>query len=196
MELLPKAYDATAAALATVTAWDAPSPCTDWTVRDVTAHLVDALRFFAATVDDGPTGDSLGDDPLGAFRGAADRCLAVFSRPDVLAASHPFPFGPTPGLVIAQISLSESLVHGWDIARGAGVPYSPPRVPRSRIPSSGFVHTACCARTRSSVCLNAGLADARSRAASVRTTVSRSWSPVGMPDGFSNSSGFAKTAAP
>jgi hypothetical protein len=27
--------------------------------------------------------------------------------------------------VIAHISVSESLVHGWDIARGAGVPYSP-----------------------------------------------------------------------
>lgn len=127
MELLPKAYDATAAVLATVTAWDAPSPCTAWTVREVTNHLVGALKVFASAVDgdDVMEGDHLGTDPLGAFRSAADRCLAVFSRPEVLTASHPFPFGPTPGSVIAEISLSETLVHGWDIARGAGVPYSP-----------------------------------------------------------------------
>jgi uncharacterized protein (TIGR03086 family) len=127
MDLLPKAYDATAAALASVTDWDAPSPCTDWTVHDVTNHLVTVMKMFSAAVDGGDVleGDHLGADPLGAFRAAADRCLVVFSQPDVLAASHPFPFGPTPGAVIAQLSLSESLVHGWDIARGAGVPYAP-----------------------------------------------------------------------
>jgi hypothetical protein len=27
--------------------------------------------------------------------------------------------------VIANISLSESLVHGWDLATGAGLPYEP-----------------------------------------------------------------------
>jgi uncharacterized protein (TIGR03086 family) len=128
MELLPKAYDATGAVLATVTTWDAPSPCAEWTVREVTNHLVGALRVFAAAVtgdDVDMEGDHLGNDPLGAFRTAADQCLALFSRPEVLAASHPFPFGPTPGSVIAEISLSETLVHGWDIARGAGVPYAP-----------------------------------------------------------------------
>jgi uncharacterized protein (TIGR03086 family) len=128
VELLPKCYDATAAVLADVTSWDAPSPCAGWTVREVANHLVAGLHVFAAAVDGGGDvmdGDHLGADPLAAFRAAADRCLELFSRPDVLAASHPFPFGPTPGRVIAEISLSESLVHGWDIARGAGVPYSP-----------------------------------------------------------------------
>lgn len=127
-ELLPKAYDATAAVLASVTEWDARSPCAEWTVREVANHLVGVLRMFRAAVDGGDDvldGDHLGADPLGAFRLAADRCLTVFGRPDVLAASHPFPPGPTPGRVIAEISLSEVLVHGWDIARGAGVPYSP-----------------------------------------------------------------------
>jgi uncharacterized protein (TIGR03086 family) len=126
--LLPKAYDATGAVLAAVTRWDAPSPCAGWTVRDVTNHLVGALSVFAAAVDGGGDvmdGDHLGDDPVGAYRTAADRCLAAFGRPEVLAAEHPFAFGPTPGSVIAEISVSEALVHGWDIARGAGVPYTP-----------------------------------------------------------------------
>jgi uncharacterized protein (TIGR03086 family) len=126
--VLTKAYDPTAAVLAAVTDWTAPSPCAGWTVRDVADHLVDAMRTFAAAVDGGVTGPPGGDedgDPAAAYRAAADRCLAVFEDPAVLAASHPFPFGPTPGAVIARISVSESLVHGWDVARGAGVPYAP-----------------------------------------------------------------------
>ncbi|TDV41727.1 TIGR03086 family metal-binding protein [Actinophytocola oryzae] len=127
MELV-KAYDATGTVLAAVTDWDAPSPCAEWTVRDVANHLVGVLKTFAAAVEDGtevPDGDHLGLDPLGAYRAAADRCLVAFGRPGALTARHPFPFGPTLGSVIAEISLSEALVHGWDIARGASVPYSP-----------------------------------------------------------------------
>jgi uncharacterized protein (TIGR03086 family) len=126
--MLRKAYDATATVLAEVTEWDAPSPCAEWTVREVTNHLVGALKALAAAVahtDAEMDGDHLGDDPLGAFRDATERCLAAFERPGALTQRHPFPFGPTPGSVIAQISMSETLVHGWDIARGAGVGYEP-----------------------------------------------------------------------
>ena len=125
--MLRKAYDATAAVLATVTEWDAPSPCAEWTVREVANHLVGALNAFAAAVGhtDCPDGDQLGADPLGAYRAAAERCLTAFDRPGALTATHPFPAGPTPGSVIAEISMSEALVHGWDLARGAGVPYTP-----------------------------------------------------------------------
>ena len=120
--MLAKAYDATAAVLDQVTDWSAPSPCAGWTVGDVATHLVEAMCTFAAAVDDGP--DNY-DDVADGYRAAAARCLAAFEYPAVLAASHPFPFGPTPGSVIAHISVSESLVHGWDVARGAGVPYEP-----------------------------------------------------------------------
>jgi uncharacterized protein (TIGR03086 family) len=123
--MLAKAYDATAAVLDEVTDWSAPSPCEGWTVRDVAAHLVDVMCTFAAAVDGGPAAYE-GDDLVTAYREAAARCLAVFETPSVLAAEHPFAFGPTPGSVIAHISVSESLVHGWDVARGADVPYSPP----------------------------------------------------------------------
>jgi len=126
--LLRKAYEATAAVLAEVTDWDAPSPCTEWTVREVANHLVATLNTFAAVVEHTEwtmDGDHLGDDPHGAFRAAADRCVAAFDRPGALTDLHPFPFGPTPGSAIAAISMSETVVHGWDIATGAGVPYVP-----------------------------------------------------------------------
>ena len=120
LELLPKAYEATAAVLVAVpeSALALASPCESWTVGEVVDHLTDVMHVFAAAIDGGPpTG--------GGFAAAADRCLAAFRRPGALVAEHPFPFGPTPGAVIASISLSETLVHGWDIARGAGVAYAP-----------------------------------------------------------------------
>ncbi|MBB4912623.1 TIGR03086 family metal-binding protein [Actinophytocola algeriensis] len=124
--MLAKAYDATAEVLDQVTDWSAPSPCQGWTVHDVATHLVNVMCTFAAAVDGGPDSYSPDShDVAGGYRKAAARCLAVFEDPAVLAASHPFPLGPTPGSVIAQISVSESLVHGWDVARGAGVPYAP-----------------------------------------------------------------------
>lgn len=133
LELLPKAYEATAAVLVAVpdSAWEAQSPCEAWTVREVADHLTGAMHVFAAAIDGGAeTGGSYAD--------AAARCLAAFRGPDALVAEHPFPFGPTPGEVIAAISLSETLVHGWDIARGAGVPYSPaPEVVAAVLAMSG-----------------------------------------------------------
>lgn len=119
MELLPKAYEATAAVLVAVRDWSAPSPCSEWTVGQVRDHLVEAHHAFAAAIDGGPL---VGLD----FAGVTDRCLTAFGRPGALAAEHPFPFGPTTGAEIARISLSETVVHGWDIAVGAGVPYAPP----------------------------------------------------------------------
>ena len=116
--------------------YDAPSPCAGWTVRDVGNHLVGALDIFARIVeehgvdpaeftDGGAAPDLLGSDPPGAYRAAADRCLAAFRRPGALDEVFPFVPGPAPGFVIANVGLSEALFHGWDMAHGAGVPYEP-----------------------------------------------------------------------
>ena len=123
--LLKDTYLTTAELLAAVSAdgWEAPSPCRGWTVRDVTTHLVEVMDYFAKAVG-GPAGE-LPDDLAAAYRSAADRCLAAFT-PEALAATHSFPGGDAPGWVIANISLSESLVHGWDVATGTRLPYAPP----------------------------------------------------------------------
>lgn len=133
-DLLESSYRTTAGALAATTSLDAPSPCEGWTARDVTNHLVGGLDLFGRVVagEDIPpeeyadTGrDYLGSDATAAFESAAQQAFAGFSRPGALEQVYPFAFGPTPGIVIANISLSESLVHGWDIAHSAGLPYEP-----------------------------------------------------------------------
>lgn len=140
VRLLERGCGATAEAMAAIPPQrlDAPSPCSEWTVRQVGDHLVETLGVFARLAEgehvgfsEGESGgpdpdpDHLGSDPGAAFGAAAQRCVAALGRPGVLDREFPFPFGPTSGLVIANIGLSEVLVHGWDIAQGAGVPYEP-----------------------------------------------------------------------
>jgi uncharacterized protein (TIGR03086 family) len=103
--------------------WDAATPCAEWTVRDVVAHLVDGLGFFAATVSGTP--GSPPEDLVAAYDDVTSRCLAAFAAPGALTADHPFPGGRETGRVIATISLSETVVHGWDLATAVGLPYEP-----------------------------------------------------------------------
>ena len=125
LELLAGCYRDTREVLAAIPEgrWPAPSPCREWTVREVADHLVDALGFFAAAVSGEPADRPA--DLLDAYDDATRRCLGAFGAPGALAAEHPFGDGRTTGRAIATISLSEALVHGWDLATAAGLPYAP-----------------------------------------------------------------------
>ena len=49
--------------------WTAPTPCTEWNVRDLVEHLVGMDLVFAALIEGEPMpergADRLGDDPAG-----------------------------------------------------------------------------------------------------------------------------------
>ncbi len=138
-DLLERSFHDTAQLIASVGRpdWSAQSPCTGWTVRHVGNHLVASLALLARVAEGEPVEpaefdgqamaetDHLGADPTAAFHTAAKRSAAAFNLPDTLDQRFPFPPGPTPGITLANISLLESLVHGWDIATGAGLPYRP-----------------------------------------------------------------------
>jgi uncharacterized protein (TIGR03086 family) len=119
LDMLARCFADTGAVLAAVPAdrWDAPSPCSEWTVRQVADHLVEALGAIAVTMSGEPAGAT--------FAEVTSRCLAAFADPVALAAEYESPAGPLTGRAMADISLSESLVHGWDLASGAGLPYDP-----------------------------------------------------------------------
>ncbi len=69
--------------------WAAPTPCTDWTVRELVAHLVGMNLASAALLDDQPPPqrgvDRLGDDPAGAYLSSGAAMQAAFDRPGVPA---------------------------------------------------------------------------------------------------------------
>src|SRR5687768_5406551 len=71
-----------------------PTPCTEWSVRDIINHITGGATMFAISAEEGSIaddkmgqlmgGDNLGDDYKGAFSAAVDRALKVFGEPGVL----------------------------------------------------------------------------------------------------------------
>jgi uncharacterized protein (TIGR03086 family) len=124
--LLERGYQDTASVMERIPpqGYAASSPCTGWTVHQVAEHLVGSLTRLADLVEgETVTPPDLADDPVAGFRAAAKRSVAAFAAPGALERRYPFGPGPTPGLVLANLCLMESLVHGWDLAQGAGLPY-------------------------------------------------------------------------
>jgi uncharacterized protein (TIGR03083 family) len=93
--------------------WDLPTPCSDWTVRDLVNHVVGEDLWTPPLVDgrtieevgDQFDGDLLGDDPIGTAQAAAAAAIT--------ATSAALPDG---GIV------SDHLVHEWDLAAAIGAP--------------------------------------------------------------------------
>ena len=110
-------------------AWSNPTPCSSWTVRDLANHLVSEHRWAPhilrgesiESVGDRYDGDLVGDDPRGAWHTAADESIRAFQ--DVESPEMPvrLSFGTVPAEEYAGQMLTDLVVHGWDLARGAGV---------------------------------------------------------------------------
>ncbi|TDP89369.1 TIGR03086 family metal-binding protein [Labedaea rhizosphaerae] len=108
--------------------WALPSPCSEWTVRQVANHVQFGNRQFAAAVAGTPEGpwrkeaddDLLGDKPVAAFRDLADAMLVAFGQPGALERIVTVGIGSVPGIVALHLRIVELLVHGWDLARATG----------------------------------------------------------------------------
>ena len=86
---------------------DDPTPCTDWTVRDLVDHVVAAPARFARMVRDEPIDwtaptPPAGDDPAGAFRAHADDLLSAWREQT--------------GAAQVDWQCAELAVHTWDLA--------------------------------------------------------------------------------
>ena len=108
--------------------WSGPTPCSEWSVRDLVNHLVyeslwapDLLSgMTVAAVGDRYDGDNLGTDPVSAWDGAAAAAVAAFSAENALTTTVDSSSGPLAGSdYLGQIFL-DVVIHGWDLARGIG----------------------------------------------------------------------------
>lgn len=104
--------------------WDRPTPCSEWTVRDLLNHLVGGQRRLAAMArgeEPPPRGfDALGADPKAAFRQATAEVEALAATPGLIERRVSTPLGEQPASFVVQMQGSELMVHGWDLARSIG----------------------------------------------------------------------------
>jgi uncharacterized protein (TIGR03086 family) len=104
------------------------TPCEDYDVERLTAHLVQKVVYFGGLPSDGPTDPAavpepdLHDVPLAEpFRAAADRVRSSW-RPEHLEGTYDLEQGPLSGTELARYFLLELLGHGWDLAVATGQP--------------------------------------------------------------------------
>jgi len=110
--------------------WTAPTPCTEWTVRDVVDHLVGMNLVFVAMFEESPMpergADRLGADPAEAYRRSAAALQAAAARPGVLERSQETSLGVATGAERLRWRIADLLAHGWDLAQATGVEAEPP----------------------------------------------------------------------
>jgi uncharacterized protein (TIGR03086 family) len=108
--------------------WGAPTPCSDWDVRQVVNHVVAENRWSPpllagrtiAEVGDRFDGDVLGDDGKAAWDdSAAEAVAAVYSDGSMDRVVH-LSFGDFPGREYTMQLFADLLIHGWDLARAIG----------------------------------------------------------------------------
>jgi len=136
--------DAFAAKLAHIPAarWNTPSPCEGWTTRDVVSHIVDVHGLFFGLV--GRTLErtiSVDDDPIGAMREVQAAMQADLDDPVRAHAEFDGFFGrSTFEAAVDRFVGFDLVVHGWDLARSAGLDetISPVEIARVRRDAESF----------------------------------------------------------
>lgn len=103
--------------------WGNQSPCEDWTALDVVRHVVETQGMFERHVGrELEAGPAVDDDPHGAFIAATDQVQAHLEDPETATTGFDGYFGPTTFEESVDGFLSLDLVvHGWDLARAAGI---------------------------------------------------------------------------
>ncbi|MEV4639778.1 TIGR03086 family metal-binding protein [Actinoplanes sp. NPDC049548] len=101
--------------------WSSPTPCADWNVRDLVAHVVTGTARFTAAITGAPQAPPPDSADLpGAFARNSAALVSAFGTPGALEKIVDVPFGRVPGAVALHLQLTEMLVHGWDLARATG----------------------------------------------------------------------------
>lgn len=101
--------------------WDAFSPCTGWSARDVLEHVLSTQREFLAarghTLRSGTE-----SDPARAWAVHHGEVEALLADPAVAEQRYDSAFGPsTLGATLIDFYGFDLIVHRWDIARSQGL---------------------------------------------------------------------------
>jgi uncharacterized protein (TIGR03086 family) len=109
---------------------DRPTPCDEWRVRDLFAHITTGATTFAAAVrgDEAPGEVATGPDEI--MAATANAALVdideAFRGPGALVHVVDTPFGEMPGETFARLLAFDLLMHSWDLANATGQPLDVP----------------------------------------------------------------------
>lgn len=103
-------------------AWSNQSPCEEWTVRDVVAHVIGVHRHFLSVLDGTPEPSGDLDDVVPAWAAARSDVETALADPDRAGRAVETPFGAMPFEVfVGRVMSVDLLVHTWDVSRAAGL---------------------------------------------------------------------------
>nr|BFD90234.1 TIGR03086 family metal-binding protein [Kitasatospora sp. Xyl93] len=108
--------------------WDSPTPCSDWSVRDLVNHLT-AEQLWVPELLMGATigevggrfdGDVLGDDPVTAWTEAAEAAREAWAVPGATELTVHLSYGDVSGQYYLDQLTTDLVIHTWDLAEGIG----------------------------------------------------------------------------
>ncbi|GAB2970493.1 TIGR03086 family metal-binding protein [Amycolatopsis acidiphila] len=108
--------------------WDAPTPCTEWSVRDLVNHLVSEQLWVPhllagetiEEVGDRYDGDVLGDDPVGVWEKASAAARESWTAPGATDRQVHLSYGEADAADYGWQMTLDFAVHAWDLATGIG----------------------------------------------------------------------------
>src|SRR5262245_6688351 len=108
--------------------WDLPTPCSEWSVRDLVNHVVGEDRWTSPLmrgqtieqVGDRFDGDLLGDDPRGVGAQAAQEAVGAVDETLPSNGTVQLSYGEESMDEYVRQLIADHLVHGWDLAAATG----------------------------------------------------------------------------
>lgn len=108
--------------------WGRPTPCIEWSVRDLANHVVGGCRRYSMLLHGASPDetnalrslDHLGADPVAAAAAAADEMAMAFREPGALTRVVHHPAGDRSGGVLLDMRIMDFAIHAWDLARALG----------------------------------------------------------------------------
>src|SRR5262245_40794136 len=111
-----------------LTDWDSPTPCADWSVRELVNHIVGEQLWVPdvlagrtiAEIGDKFDGDQLGDDPLQAWQESSDVARSAWLQPGAAEQTVHLSYGDESAQEYGWQMTLDLAVHGWDLATALG----------------------------------------------------------------------------
>ena len=125
--LFSKASRATAEIAANVTEsqLSGATPCSEYNVKDLSNHIagfygMTAMAARKQPIAGEPGADIVGSDPAGVIPGVIEGAVAAWREPGSTEGKTQFGPGEYDAAFAATITLFETVMHGWDLAKGTG----------------------------------------------------------------------------